>query len=293
MVQWYRNLELIPGDDVDNGVDGWDHEILKTLYQKAGWPDRFDGEAFELYLARHRARERAKYQLNEPLQQVDKYQLWVDLAEREITTALERITSGTTPDELWLAGFELWKMKRSQARNLQDLERVQAEARHLCPLGDCLTPQDVLLLEVEHLRFELERAWADEHSHPRHRAQRRKILQQAWKEAENEIKLLYPQEYANFPIVPYLPWEWFQMESLRLRSTCDYLKEEMKELELWLSKELPPSAHNSRKVLLDDLERLEESREAHLWQIQNDMRRQIAMWTTSRPEELLGFCRIA
>lgn len=292
MVRWYRNLDLIPGDDIDYGLEAWDYDAFKVLYQNAGWPDAFDGDAFDVSLARYQARESARYQLNEPLHEVEKYQTWEEFAAREVMQALEQVTLATSQDDLWLAQFELWKVTRRRLQNVEELERAEAEARRLCPSSDCLSPESLLLYEVEHLRSWLEAAWSDAYSHPRHRAGRRKVLQRAFMDAESEAKTLYPEQYEAFPINLDTPRDWFQEDIRRVEELCEAQKKDIGDLEKWLSNELPVSARRARKVVYEEIQMEKDSLKANLWRARSDSRRQLASWISTSPQELLGICRI-
>ncbi|OKL62503.1 hypothetical protein UA08_02185 [Talaromyces atroroseus] len=151
---WYRSLEALPGGGERSWLD-WDHwdEILglKGLYQRNGWPDDLDGDSFEIGRARGYAASRAKWFAEEPLRQVEKYQLWKKFGEDRKKAAMNEATS---MEDEWVAQFTVWKQNRNLAQHIKRLRESKDIAERLCPNGVCQKREDLPLWELEFLQKE-------------------------------------------------------------------------------------------------------------------------------------------
>jgi len=140
----------------DGGDNGrwrhFDHDAFAALYRKNGWPSDFDGDAFEVDVARWTAVEDAKYHAEAPLMEVEKFELWARFDEDAEARLRRKLTEAHSEDEPWLTRFELWMKKESNLRNAHDLQKAREEAVRLCPGGVCLKEEDVILWELEYLR---------------------------------------------------------------------------------------------------------------------------------------------
>jgi len=150
--RWYRELKELPGQGEYNG---WmEPSILKPLYLKNGWGADFDGDMFEVDMARAYATEKARYEAEEPLRQVDCYAGWAEYSERDVERYKKEISEAKTLDVEWKARFELWKAKERSERNAKDLKEAKAKAEKMCPNGVCQKDRDLPLWQLEKLRVE-------------------------------------------------------------------------------------------------------------------------------------------
>ncbi|PYI00084.1 hypothetical protein BO71DRAFT_424499 [Aspergillus ellipticus CBS 707.79] len=149
MVRWYRELKELPGGG-DQSESCWDHHDmnLKSLYEKNGWPDDFDGDAFLVDQARAACALRAKWDAENPLEEVSKFTQWKKSGEYRAQKAQEAVDAAQNVDERWIAQCELWNAKRAQLRNTKELEKAQQEVDRLCPNGICQRPEDLPLWEL-------------------------------------------------------------------------------------------------------------------------------------------------
>lgn len=149
---WYLTLKELPGQGEHSG---WlSEDLLRPLYVKNGWPDNFDGDAFEIDYARAHARYRAKYDAEDPLRQVECYEGWIRYSDQDIARANDAIASAQTLDDEWLGRIALFKHQRNAARNTKDLKEAREKAARLCPGGIAQKEADLPLWELEKLRVE-------------------------------------------------------------------------------------------------------------------------------------------
>ncbi|KAH8680792.1 hypothetical protein BX600DRAFT_445066 [Xylariales sp. PMI_506] len=150
---WYRTLKVVPGGERSDGK--WAIE-LEPIYRKAGWPDHFDGDAFEILQVRAYGASRAVYMAEQPLRAVEKFQAWSQASARNVALLEEDIESAKTSDEKWVARFKIWNTKKIAQKIKEELRDAEEEAARLCPAGVCQRPEDLPLWELEMVRREYE-----------------------------------------------------------------------------------------------------------------------------------------
>ncbi|WPG99961.1 Hypothetical protein R9X50_00278400 [Acrodontium crateriforme] len=158
--RWYRELKELPGQGEYSNGPWREAKILKSAYIQNGWPDNFDGDAFDINVARAYAAKTAKYGAEEPLRQVQCIEGWQEHNDYTTAKLHQQISDAKTTDETWIARFELWKSDQNIARLAKDLEERKANADKLCPDGQCQRDQDLPLWELEKLR--VEKQWSNE-----------------------------------------------------------------------------------------------------------------------------------
>ncbi|KAL2858551.1 hypothetical protein BJY01DRAFT_201332 [Aspergillus pseudoustus] len=170
--RWFRELEILPGGG-ENSL-GWNDEELELprLYRQNGWPDDFDGEGFEVDLARRHAWITGKDRADEPLREVESFHRMRGWLEENIARYRATIADPTSsPDEQWIARFELWRSEVFQERLLAEGGEKEKLATVRCPGGVCVQEDERVLWEAEVLRQEVkwhqqaivsDREWADE-----------------------------------------------------------------------------------------------------------------------------------
>ncbi|EME43593.1 hypothetical protein DOTSEDRAFT_72830 [Dothistroma septosporum NZE10] len=153
--RYYRELKEMPAGGEYNHEE-WDlgKEILKPLYLKNGWPDRFDGDAFEVDQIRAYAVARARYHAEEPLRQVECNTGWERHCDNDIVRHKKELADAKDLDEEWTARFAIWQAEQRKIRNLEELKEKQATAERLCPGGIAQKEEDLPLWELERLESE-------------------------------------------------------------------------------------------------------------------------------------------
>ncbi|KAK4622308.1 hypothetical protein CLAFUW4_07351 [Fulvia fulva] len=153
--RYYRELKIMPAQGEYNGGE-WrlPKEVLVSLYLKHGWPTIFNGEAFEIDQHRAYAAERAKYDAEDPLRQVECYEGWTKYCAQDVERHQQELADAKDVDEEWLARFNLWVVEQRKLRNLEDLKERREKADHLCPGGVCQKEGDLPLWEREWLRVQ-------------------------------------------------------------------------------------------------------------------------------------------
>ncbi|KAH6690703.1 hypothetical protein F5X68DRAFT_203549 [Plectosphaerella plurivora] len=150
MARWFEDFTETPGE----GGWGSDEEDTILLYRKHGWPGPdFDGDAFCVDQIRAAAAGKAMYHAEEPLRQVEKFQMWLGHAETgRLDKARKAILESDNTDDEWLGRWELWL----EVHDRQELELELAEAKEtaerLCPGGVCLKPDELPPRELQVLR---------------------------------------------------------------------------------------------------------------------------------------------
>lgn len=155
--KWYRQLTILPGGGDDTGSE-WDHYDmnLPSIYRNNGWPDRFDGEAFEIEQARKSRAVWAKYVAEEPLRKLAALQSWVEGFPREIQRAKESALKATSQEEKETARLSQWKSEHAQKRTVKQLAPAREMVDKFCPGGVCQRAKDLPLWEFEMVKSEYE-----------------------------------------------------------------------------------------------------------------------------------------
>jgi hypothetical protein len=170
--RWYRDLKILPGGGENTWLDWRDEDLnLRELYRRNGWPDNFDGDAFEVDKARRYASVRARKRADEPLKEVERFHERRASLEGQIRGLREKIANPKSADEEWIARFELWRTEWFQKDFLADGEEKEETVAVRCPGGVCVQEDELALWEAEMLQQDIQsnergiindRRWADE-----------------------------------------------------------------------------------------------------------------------------------
>jgi hypothetical protein len=148
----YRGLKELPGQ---GEYSSWmEPAVLKPLFCNNGWPDQFNGEQFEIDMARAYSTDRARYFAEEPLRTVERHVGWAVYSDRVMERYKNEVAEAQTPDKEWTARFDLWKAEEMSQRGAKDLKEANENAEKLCPGGVCQKEEDLPLWQVEQLRVE-------------------------------------------------------------------------------------------------------------------------------------------
>ncbi|KAK5117408.1 hypothetical protein LTR62_006027 [Meristemomyces frigidus] len=157
-VHWLKALKYIPGNGRNSKFEGlFDYTALKSLYETHGWPDSFNGDAFEIARTRWYGMERAKYNADDPVREKEKFTTWLQAARRDLEARSQQVAAATTPDDEWIAKWEFFKLGGIYSKIGSDLAEAEKEAERKCPGGvPCYKEEDLPLWEAEQLRAEVE-----------------------------------------------------------------------------------------------------------------------------------------
>ncbi|RAL15788.1 uncharacterized protein BO97DRAFT_383518 [Aspergillus homomorphus CBS 101889] len=159
IVRWYRGLDEIPPRWEFAWYD-WSVEPygvpVRALYEKNGWPDEFDGDAFEVDYTRAYARLEVDEFSQEPIVDVERRRDAVEYAEGSITHWIESLARAQTKEEQWEARWAIWGSERAHANAEDHLVLAERLAKALCPGEVCMRSQDRPLWELQWLREEVE-----------------------------------------------------------------------------------------------------------------------------------------
>ncbi|PCG89448.1 Hypothetical protein PENO1_104650 [Penicillium occitanis (nom. inval.)] len=104
IVQWYRELKVLAGGGENDDID-WTHYRkdldLKELYRKRGWPDNFDGDAFEVDMARSYAAHSAKESAQQPLKDLQWCQEVKANVEKHLLEQKKAVGVATNKGDEW------------------------------------------------------------------------------------------------------------------------------------------------------------------------------------------------
>lgn len=160
IVKWYRELQVLPGGG-ENDHDDWTHYRkdldLKSLYRKHGWPEKFDGDDFEVDLVRSYAAHCAKEAAPQPLRDLEFCQQHIARIETQLLAQRKAVDKATNKEDEWLARFKVWKSTRDLAKANDNCRSAKEKAERLCPNGVCQKEEDLPLWEVEFVRRDLEK----------------------------------------------------------------------------------------------------------------------------------------
>lgn len=154
--RWYRELKETPGQlrPWGNYTPGWEEpETIRALCLNHGWPDNFDGEAFEIALIRTYAARQAKSHAEEPLKAVEFYENQIRCLEERAVEQLKTIDEATSAHEEWKARVYLFKAQHDLKASKEGLQRAKETAARYCPDGQCQKQEDLPLWEWEQLRL--------------------------------------------------------------------------------------------------------------------------------------------
>lgn len=152
-----KSLTYVPGGGTQSDFGGlWDADAFRELYQTNGWPNHFDGDAFEVARARWYGTARARQNSRKPLDDVEKYEAYAFSAASDMRQRQRQLEAAESEDDEWLAKWEIFKLDRIQKEIDKDHDNANREVARLCPEGVCQREEDLPLWEAEQLRVEIE-----------------------------------------------------------------------------------------------------------------------------------------
>ncbi|KAH8895947.1 hypothetical protein GQ53DRAFT_792419 [Thozetella sp. PMI_491] len=151
---WYRTLEQLPGGGEEAGPEWshWEDMDLAALYRQHGWPDNFDGDAFEVDQMRRRCAIEAKSHASDRLEHIRRKEMWQEHLARQLSTAREELEKATTEDDRWLAQYQVWANEKAMERTAQEAARAKEEFEQRNPGGKVQRDEDLPLWELEMVR---------------------------------------------------------------------------------------------------------------------------------------------
>lgn len=148
--KWYRTLHLLPGGGEEAGPEWYNEDIgLEGLYRKNGWPDNFDGDAFQSDQIRRYAAVRAKYLIEEPLRILEMDKRLLKNWNHQIETLAANVEKAETEDDKWMAEFELSNRITYKKYHEKFTEMHHQAVLKLCPLNVCQQEKHLPLWELE------------------------------------------------------------------------------------------------------------------------------------------------
>lgn len=121
ITKWFEDLSEIPERAGVNSV------INKEIYQKNKWPSAdFDVSTLLVDQARAEAAASAKYESEEPIREVSRYQGAIKDEDGPVMRGLiGAVESAKNEDELWLARWDLWKAEELNSRMRRKLKDAE------------------------------------------------------------------------------------------------------------------------------------------------------------------------
>ncbi|GAD92276.1 hypothetical protein NFIA_095430 [Paecilomyces variotii No. 5] len=274
--RWYLSLIELPGGGDNSGLEWSTRSLdLEALYRTHGWPDNFDGEAFEMAQAREYAAYRAKYFAERPLREVNTYRGWSRPTKRMVRMHREKVNIALTTDEEWTARYDLLKAEKLKKRNEDDLKKAQEVADRMCPGGVCQRTEELPLWEAEMLRdeskgklesAEAHRNWAEEFkdSDPEraryfrvqhhHKEKKARICRMAYEAAKADAERLCPgKSFASATGIKSLGQQDTKTRVQFHRDAVISIERDIQELREWAA-QLPEEAMNARERVERDIQ---------------------------------------
>ncbi|CAG9983014.1 unnamed protein product [Clonostachys byssicola] len=264
--KWYRQLTILPGGGDDTGSE-WDHYDmdLPSIYRNNGWPDRFDGDAFEIEQARKSRAVWAKYVAEEPLRKLAALQSWMEGFPREVQRAKESALKATSQEEKEAARLSQWKSEHAQQRTVKQLAPAREMADTFCPGGVCQRAEDLPLWEFEMVQSEYESKQTrlreleeggelSEKDHEFRQAQRDAII---YKRAYDLSKAAC-EKLSSDILEPHLALVWpREPDPNRIHDEINNMQQYVDDAREYLAT-VPGSAPNTRKTIELDIEHVED-----------------------------------
>ncbi|KAJ9143295.1 hypothetical protein NKR23_g6666 [Pleurostoma richardsiae] len=279
---WFRTLEELPGSNGEQSGgewNSWDEVLdLRGLYRKNGWPDNFDGDAFQVDQARGYAASMAKDHSEQPVKEVRKFTSWAKFGDQDVHRARDALAKATTEDEEWSSRYTIWSTEQRIARNQEEIKKAEEEAERLCPGGVCQKREDLPLWEFEQLWHEYRwkkesvdnaRNWA-EGSKDEPEREREFLIEQRRNEKE---ALVYQKAYeaSKADAERLCPGKTFEsatgIKSLGRKDTLSSIQDqkdiifrmerELEKTREWLA-QVPQNAVKTRETVTNDIKGYEE-----------------------------------
>ncbi|VUC34209.1 unnamed protein product [Clonostachys rosea] len=159
MKQWFREFKVVP-DSLSSGELELEEKIkfLPALFRKHGWPDAFDGKAFQIERVRKNSARLAAWWAEEPLRELKRLREAKEEADRRWREQLNKVQDPSHEKD-WPLMFALWS---GEAKYLIDRAYEARElADQYCPEGVCQIRGDEPVWETETLRYIAEDWGAD------------------------------------------------------------------------------------------------------------------------------------
>ncbi|KAK0648574.1 hypothetical protein B0T16DRAFT_408426 [Cercophora newfieldiana] len=274
VIRWYRELKEMPGGGEHGGAE-WDHDFIKPLYQKHGWPgEDFDGEAFLVDKTRAYAAQCVREEAEKPFTDLRNAQASLKYAEeKEVADAEERkrrLEAAKTVDEEWTIRWEGYLAKfwlEQQRRKVQEAEKA-------APSDETPRPDDLAERELLHLGsclWSLKRRAAELAPGKELESVERDmtITQKAYAACQEHGRSLWP-EMPCWSLKPGETANQLFLEGLIAWRTpsLETCKREADRIRRWVE-ELPPGTDGARKVAEERLKTVEENIEFHSGVLQN------------------------
>lgn len=259
--RWYLSLEVLPGDgDQSSGI--WDEPDLKALYRAHGWPDQFDGDAFQIAQVRGYAVSCAKGKAEAPLQLLDSLTGTEEYLNRDREQTLKAYGTATELDDIWIARYKIWKLGRSLDLVHEQIKKAEQEANRRCPGGVCQRKEDLPLWEMEQLQEEYmqKKDWlenqheeeGDDNDPVSYRDSLRRderevaVYQRAYEAAKSDAERLCPGRSLEKVAAD-------DSSDSQAKHRAAMLQQGFEELTEW-ARQLPSGTPRSRKMVDQDLE---------------------------------------
>ncbi|KAI1841280.1 hypothetical protein JX265_005777 [Neoarthrinium moseri] len=174
--QWFVDLKRLPGGGEEaSGV--WqmtaddrkefykripehlvvrERDDMKYLYRKHGWPNNFDGAAFNADRARLEARCNAVSDFNDIREKVQRQQSTMEWINRDLLKHRNEMQAAESDDTRLAAEWELRKLEIIRDRSLRTHQEERLELERVFPSGRNLLEDELYLGESENLERTLD-----------------------------------------------------------------------------------------------------------------------------------------
>lgn len=157
--RWHRELRVLPGRPTDDRWEDFKFKSLESMYENNGWPDAFDGDAFEVDYARAIAVPCAHGTARLPLAEVRcySYALETNKFDEEIEKFQSRIAKTRNREHEWKYRIRLHDLEQRISEQYWSLGWAKQRAERDCPGGVAQRDEDLPLWELAELERQIQR----------------------------------------------------------------------------------------------------------------------------------------
>ena len=272
---WYRELKELPGQGEYSSSEWREPKVLRELYARSGWPDKFDAEAFEIGQAREYCVQRAKYFAEEPQRQLDCIKGFLKYNDRDIEKWTESEATAKDDDEKWTARFQLWSAHQRAVRNQEEIRSATEKVELRSSDGRFQKEEDLPLWEMEMLRVEtrwknealrrsdnLDSKTLEADAGYRHKQKAASTYSKAYEAAIADAKRLCPgRTFAQATGIPSLGRPDTKSSIEFSKYWMEFSRQEVEKLKEWVT-QLPDGAPKTRQLVQAQIEDNQRSMEA-------------------------------
>ncbi|PVH78735.1 hypothetical protein DL98DRAFT_655937 [Cadophora sp. DSE1049] len=283
IVRWFEDLSEIPERA---GVNA---DVNKEIYQNNKWPTAdFDTDGLLVDQARAEAAASARYESEEPIREVWKYQGWIKDEDGPVMRSLRAgVEDAKGENELWLARWELWKAEEGNRRMGEKLRDAERKRDVEFPGGKYRKEKELIFGEISGLyegmwarrrdvadvQAEIKETEDDGKDVPSalkskllHAEKILKVYEKAYEAARADMESSFPGRSIAFGRGIQTLGLDLDARIASLTPNIEDAQQQLQEIRAWMS-QLPDAAVQAKQAAEDEILGLESRFEAYMGQI--------------------------